>query len=232
MNTGVRRHFNEELDEVQANLMAMAGLAEDMVARAFDAIQLRDRGALAVLRDMDRQVDDLELTLDEQVMELLALQQPMARDLRFLLSTLKISNDLERVGDHAVNLARAARKMAKYPLLQDMPELEEMAAITRSMLRDALSAFTNRDVSLALEVCARDDEVDNLRRSLFRILVTRMSEDPRAISPALEALRASQNLERIADLSTNVSEEVVFLTTGETIKHGASLPDHEGSEDG
>jgi phosphate transport system protein len=172
-------------------------------------------------------VDALEVALDEHILELMALQQPMASDLRFLFTALKISNDLERVGDHAVNLGRAAKKMAKRPPMEDLTELSEMASITREMLRDALSAFVRRDVDSAVAVCARDDAVDDLRKSLFRILVTHMFEDPKTITPSLDALRAAQNLERIADLATNVSEEVVFLVTGASIKHGGTLPDHD-----
>jgi phosphate transport system protein len=227
MNAGARRHFNEELQEVQEQLMRMAGLAEEMVEVATTALAERNREALSILKETDARVDALEVTLDEHILELMALQQPMASDLRFLFTALKISNDLERVGDHAVNLGRAARKMAKRPPIADLTELGEMASITREMLRDALSAFVSRDVDTAVAVCARDDAVDDLRKSLFRILVTHMFEDPKTITPALDALRAAQNLERIADLATNVSEEVVFLVTGESIKHGGTLPDHD-----
>ena len=227
MTGETRKHFNDELQEVQEQLLAMAGIAEDMVERAATALVERDREAVDGLKKRDAKVDELELTLDEHILGLLALQQPMASDLRFLFSALKISNDLERVGDHAVNLGRAAKKMAKRPPIVDLTELDEMASIAREMLRDALSAFVNRDVDLAVRVCARDDTVDDLRKSLFRILVTHMFEDPKTITPALDALRAAQNLERIADLATNISEEVVFLVTGASIKHGGTLPDHE-----
>lgn len=227
MSSESRRHFKDELQEVQEQLMEMAGITEEMVGLAVDALLTRDREALAVLKERDVRVDRLEVALDEHILELLALQQPMASDLRFLFSALKISNDLERVGDHAVNLGRAARKMAKSPPIADLTELSEMASITREMLRNALSAFVRRDVDTAVAVCARDDAVDDLRKTLFRILVTHMFEDPKTITPSLDALRAAQNLERIADLATNVSEEVVFLVTGESIKHGGTLPDHE-----
>jgi len=225
--TEIRRHFQEGLEQVQEDLMQMAGLTEEMFRKASTALLERDRDAVSGLKQQDGEVDQLEVALDEQIMELMALQQPMAKDLRFLITALKISNDLERVGDHAVNLGRAAKKMAKHPPIADLVELREMVTISQGMLRDALSAFTSRDADLAMEVCARDDQVDSLRKSLFRILVTHMFENPATITPALEALRASQNIERIADLSTNLCEDIVFLVTGESIKHGGTLPDHE-----
>jgi phosphate transport system protein len=132
-----------------------------------------------------------------------------------------VANDLERVGDHAVSMAKAAKRMVKANPLPEMRELSEMVALTRQMLSEALASFVTRDPVLARTVCATDDKVDDLRRSLFRILVTHMLEDPTLIGGALELLLVSQNLERIADLSTNIAEDVVFLVEGRTIKHGA-----------
>jgi phosphate transport system protein len=154
-------------------------------------------------------------------MELLALHQPMAGDLRRIISTNKAANDLERVGDHAVNMAKAARRLADTHPLPELRELREMVEITREMLADSLAAYVSRNAGMAREVCATDDKVDNLRRSLFRILFTHMLEDPKRIGGALELLLVSQNLERVADLCTNIAEDVVFLVEGRTIKHGA-----------
>jgi phosphate transport system protein len=161
-------------------------------------------------------------------MELLALQQPMARDLRQVVATLKVANDLERVGDHAVNIAKAVRRLSEAPAFPAIPEVLEMAEISRGMLGDALAAFVSRNPVNARAVCKRDEKVDNLRRGLFRILLTHMLEEPRRITPALELLLISQNLERIADLSTNIAEDVVFLVEGQTIKH---QPDSHSAED-
>ena len=217
----VRRHFHAELDELQERLLEMAGLVEEGVAQACRAVLARDPGAAERIQLGDDRVDELEIEIDERAVELLALQQPMAKDLRQIMSTLKVSNDLERVGDHAVNIARAARRMSQMAPLPEMPEVEEMIEIVRGMLSDALAAFIGRNPGTALMVCQRDDRVDNLKRSLFRIMVTHMLEDPRSISPALELLLVSQNLERIADLSTNVAEDTVFMVEGRNIKHHA-----------
>jgi phosphate transport system protein len=216
-----RRHFHDELDILQKRLMEMAGIVEKLVARAIRAVLERDGKAAASIVADDNRVDELEVEIDERVMELLALHQPMASDLRQIISTNKAANDLERVGDHAVNIAKAARRLMDTSPLPELRELPEMAQITQEMLSDTLAAFVSRNAGTARMVCLTDDKVDALRRSLFRILVTHMLEDPKRIGGALELLLISQNLERIADLSTNIAEDVVFLVEGRTIKHGA-----------
>lgn len=216
-----RRHFHDELDVLQKRLMEMAGIVEHLVARAVEAVLQRNGSAAAAIVADDSRVDELEVEVDERVMELLALHQPMASDLRQVIATNKVANDLERVGDHAVNIAKAARRLMDTSPLPELRELPEMAQITREMLADALAAYVSRNAGTARMVCITDDKVDSLRRSLFRILVTHMLEDPKRIGGALELLLISQNLERIADLSTNIAEDVVFLVEGRTIKHGA-----------
>jgi len=228
-----RRHFHDELDTLQERLMEMAGIVERLVARAAHAVLDRDPGAAEAVIAEDARVDDLEIEIDARVMELLALHQPMAGDLRRIISANKAGNDLERVGDHAVNMAKAARRLADTHPLPELRELREMVEITREMLSDALAAYVSRDGGMARVVCATDDKVDNLRRSLFRILFTHMLEDPKRIGGALELLLVSQNLERVADLSTNIAEDVVFLVEGRTIKHGAEgqrIADSEAGE--
>jgi len=215
------RHFHDELDTLQKRLLEMAGIVERLVGRATQAVLERDPSAAADIIEADARVDDLEVEIDARVLELLALHQPMAGDLRQIIASNKTANDLERVGDHAVNIAKAARRLADTHPLPDLRELHEMVQITREMLADALAAYVSRNSGTARMVCATDDKVDDLRRSLFRILVTHMLEDPRRIGGALELLLVSQNLERVADLCTNVAEDVVFLVEGRTIKHGA-----------
>jgi phosphate transport system protein len=218
-----RRHFHDELDALQGRLLEMAGLVEEIVGVATEAVLRRDAEVADRVIEADDRVDEIEIEIDERALELLALQQPMAKDLRQIMSTLKVSNDLERVGDHGVNIAKASKRLSAMSALPEIPEVEEMVQIARGMLSDALAAFVSRNSGTARMVCQRDDKVDNLRRSLFRILVTHMLEDPRRISPALELLLVSQNVERIADLSTNISEDVVFLVEGRTIKHNAEV---------
>lgn len=221
MEQKTRRHFHDELDTLQKRLLEMAGIVERIVARACQAVLKRDPSAAeAIMREDDR-VDELEVEIDARVLELLALHQPMASDLRRIIATNKTANDLERIGDHAVNMAKAARRLSETHPLPDLRELREMMAITQEMLADALASYVSRNSGTARLVCITDDKVDDLRRSLFRILVTHMLEDPKRIGGALELLLVSQNVERIADLSTNVAEDVVFLVEGRTIKHGA-----------
>lgn len=214
-----RRQLQDDLDQLQHTLVEMAGRVEEIVQISTSAVLDRDPEAADVIERADDVVDDLEITLDERVTEVLALQSPMARDLRQIMTTLKVANDLERIGDHGVNISRAARRLSSMDALPEVPEVEEMVEHTRGMLADALASFVSRNPGTARMVCARDDKVDNLRSSLFRILVTHMLEDPRRISPALELLLISQNLERVADLCTNVAEEVVYLVEGRSIRH-------------
>jgi phosphate transport system protein len=218
-----RRRFHEELDTLQERLLEMASLVEHLITRAATAALERDGSAADEIVSADDRVDDLEMEIDERVIELLALQQPMASDLRQIVTTNKISNDLERMGDHAVNISKAARRMSEAPALPQIRELAEMAEITRGMVADSLAAYVSRSPGTARVVCATDDKVDDLRRSMYRILVTHMLEDPKRLSGALELLLVSQNLERIADLATNIAEDVVFLVEGRTIKHGSDL---------
>lgn len=222
-----RRHFHDQLDTLQDRLLEMAGLAEDLVHRAVKAVLERDASQTESIREDDAKIDALEIEIDERTIELLALQQPMARDLRQIFTTLKISNDLERVGDHATNIASAANQLSGMSAIPEVRELEEIAHVTMGMLSDSLAAYVARNTGTARVVCETDDRVDELRDSMFRILVSHMLEEPRRISPALEILRVAQNLERIADLSTNISEDVVFLVEGKTIKHHADKADSE-----
>ncbi len=228
-----QRHFHGELDRLQERLMTMAHKAEAMVESAVAAVEGKDRSVAKRMRERDEEVDTLEIEIDEHVTELLALHQPMASDLRQVISALKVANDLERVGDHAVNVARAAKRLAKAPALPDLIEVGEMALIARRMLADSLNSYVSRDTELALHVCETDDKVDALRHSLYRILLTHMLEDPSMISGALELLRISQSIERIADLATNIAEDVVYMVEGQSVKHGrvGTPPDHDLERD-
>ena len=218
-----RRRFHDELDILQERLLEMAGIVERLIREAADAVLQRDPSVADPARTADVRVDELEIEIDERVVELLALQQPMASDLRRIVMTNKISNDLERMGDHAVNMAKAAQRLSKTPPLPEIRELQDMADIACEMVSDALAAYVSRNAGTARMVCITDDKVDDLRDSMYRILVTHMLEDPKRLSGALELLLVSQNLERIADLATNISEDVVFLVEGRTIKHGVEV---------
>ena len=214
-------HFRADMETLKSRLVEMAGLAEEQVRAAVESLLERDEEKARQVVEGDRAVNDLEMEIDDRVIQLLALQQPMARDLRFILMAMKISNDLERVGDHAVNIAEEVIYLLELPRVVVPPEIEEMVRITSGMLTDSLGSFVRQDSALAREVVMRDDKVDALHQSMFRILITHMMENPRNIGPGMDMLLISRNLERIADLATNVAEDLVYLVEGRVIKHHA-----------
>lgn len=214
------RHFHDQLATLKQRLLEMSARSEELVDLAVDALLTRDKDKADTVIQGDREVDLLEIEVESLAVELLALQQPMARDLRFIISAIKVSSDLERVGDHAVNIAQSAlRLLALRSSIVPDPEIEDMARRARRMLSDALDAFIRADGALGREVCKADDHVDALHDSLFRILLTHMMADARTINPALELLLVSRNLERVADLATNIGEDAVYLAEGKQIKH-------------
>jgi phosphate transport system protein len=214
------RHFHEQLDELRRKLLEMSGHAEQLVDQSITSLLDRDRALAESVIAGDKVLNSLEIEIEQLSISLLALQQPMARDLRSIVGTIKVSGDLERVGDHAVNIAESALRLAdEGGAITPSPELEDMARRARSMLRDALQAFTKSDGALGREVCKADDAVDALHNSVFRILLTHMMEDARTITPSLELFLVSRNLERVADLATNIGEDAVYLAEGKQIKH-------------
>ncbi|MGH7547706.1 MAG: phosphate signaling complex protein PhoU [Gemmatimonadales bacterium] len=219
--SAAHRHFHDELAELKAKLLTMSGEAQAALDLAVEAVLKRDAEQAARVIAGDRALDGLELEIEEMVLRLLATQQPMARDLRLLMAATKIANDLERVGDHAVNIAQSTERLVAHRPITPEPELVEMARQARAMLAGALDAFVRGDPKLGREICRRDDSVDALHRSVFRIVLTHMAEDPRMISAGMELFLVSRNLERVADLATNIAEDVVFLVEGKTIKHHA-----------
>jgi phosphate transport system protein len=221
MSVDVHRHFHDELSHVKVRLLTMSGEAEAALGLAVEALLERDEEKARRVIAGDRVIDSMEVEIEEQCINLLALQQPMARDLRMLTSALKIANDLERVGDHAVNIAQSAERLTQSRPIAPEPEIIEMARLAREMLSDALEAFIRGDAAAGREVCLRDDKVDALHRSVFRILLTHMMEDPHMIGAGMELFLVSRNLERVADLATNIGEDVVFLVEGKSIKHHA-----------
>ncbi len=220
MTATPHRHFDDALAQLKDRLLQMSARAQDALDRSVRAVLARDTAAADLVLDEDSDIDSLEIEIEETVTNLLALHQPMARDLRLLLAALKISNDLERVGDHAVNISISAKRMTEGRMIAPEPELVEMGRLAREMLAAAIDAFVRGDADAARAVCRQDDQVDALHRSMFRILITHMAEDAHTIGAAMELFLVSRNLERVADLATNVGEDVVFLVEGKTIKHG------------
>ncbi len=221
MSNEPKRHFHDELADIRERLVTMSGAAEAALGVAVEALLGHDEAKAESVLKRDAEIDRREVDIEERCIAMLALHQPMARDLRTITAAMRIANDLERVGDHAVNIAQSAVRIAGARPITPEAEIAEMARLTRSMLSDAMDAFSKGDATLAREICRRDDQVDALNRSVFRILLTHMMENPQNIGPGMELFLVSRNLERVADLATNVAEGVVFLVEGKSIKHHA-----------
>lgn len=215
-------HFDAKLTALQNLLLEMAGRSEEMVRLAVNGVVHRDPARAGEVRAAEDRIDQLELQIDERVMELLALQRPMAGDLRFVFVVLKACRDIERIGDHAVNIAGAGERAAVHPPLPEILEIAEIGDLVRRMLGRALGALVNRDADTARAVIAEDKVVDALRYSTFDIIMSYMSHQARYIPAGMNMILAVQNLERIGDLATNIAEEVVFLVEGHSIKHTRS----------
>lgn len=224
----MERHFHEQLKKLNDTLLTMAVAVETSIAKAIDALVDRDNKLADEVISADNKINQLEILIDEQCLKLLATQQPMAVDLRFITSAMKINNDLERMGDHAVNIAELAKVLNEQERLKPLIDIPRMAQISQGMVKDSLESFINGNVEKARAVCIRDDNVDQLNDQLFRELLTYMLSDNRNIVRALDLILVSRNLERIADLSTNIAEEVIFIYQARSIKHHA---DTKGFDD-
>jgi phosphate transport system protein len=216
-----RHHFETELQALRNQLLTMGGLVEERVHRAVHAlIHRREEEAERVIAT-DREINDLQMDIDNRCLKLLATQTPLAVDLRLITSAMKINADLERVGDQAVNIAESVLVLIPQPPLKPLIDIPRMAAIAEKMIRDALDAFVRKDAELARDVLRRDDEVDELKDQVFRELLTYMMADPGTIQRALSLILISRNLERIADHATNIAEDVIFITEAKDVRHHA-----------
>jgi len=211
------RAFDEELSRLTGALVEMGGLAERQVADAVRALAERDVELAAKVIETDRRIDELEESIDQEAIKLLALRQPMAIDLRMIAMALKITNDLERMSDYAVSIAKRSQRLSEHPELRPIQQLPRIGQSCLSMVKDVLDAYVERDADKATAVWHRDSEVDELYTSLFRELVTYMLEDPRTISLCIDLLFIAKNLERIADHATNIAEKIVFIIHGTQI---------------
>ena len=215
----MERRFDEELQQLKERLLAMAGMAEQMIGKAVKALVERQASiAQDVMRD-DVAINQLEVEIEETCLGLLARYQPEARDLRFVAMVFKIVNDLERVGDQAVNISERTLDLLKEPLLKPLIDIPKMAVLGQQMLKDALDAFVNQDAELARAVCRRDDEVDRLNDQIYEELLVYMTQDTKTITRAVDLVLIGRHLERVADHATNIAEDVYYLVRGTTIKH-------------
>ena len=215
----MQRHFHEELEALKQTLLAMGGLVEDQIRRAMRALLERDDVIAQEVIDRDRQVNTYDVEVDEQCVNLLALHQPAAGDLRFITTAMKIVTDLERIGDQAVNIAQRALELNREPQLKPYIDLPRMADKAQRMVKESLDAFVARDTALARQVCGEDAEVDALKEQIFRELLTFMMEDPRTVSRAIRVILISRFMERVADHATNIAEMVIYLVEGKMVRH-------------
>lgn len=215
----MERHFDEELNKLNSELLKLASLVEEAIRKSIKSLVDRDSDLAQKVIGSDDEINMLEIDIDELCLRLLALYQPAAVDLRFITSAMKINNDLERMGDLAVNIAERTLDLLKQPLLKPLIDIPRMAELAQKMVRDVLSAFVTKDAELAQEVCRRDDEVDNLNDQVFRELLTYMMQDSKNITRAVDLMLIGRHLERIADHATNIGEDVVYFVKGKTIKH-------------
>ncbi|HLQ67293.1 MAG TPA: phosphate signaling complex protein PhoU [Candidatus Limnocylindrales bacterium] len=217
----MERHFHQDLVSLQDRLGEMAGRVETALTKAMESLKRRDTSLAREVLDEDMAIDRIELDIERQCLDFLGLQQPVARDLRFIVAAIRVSNYLERIGDHAVNIAQSALKVAGLSQTDRLEDVASMAERTITMLRDSVSSWLHHDVPLARRVCERDVEIDTLKAQIFAKFSSLMVHDPKAIPRALELVLASRNLERVADLATNIAEEAIFVTEARVIKHHA-----------
>ncbi|RLG62938.1 phosphate transport system regulatory protein PhoU [archaeon] len=212
--------ITEKLHELSKKVIEQASTVEKMIKDSIDSLINRDREkAIKVIEIYEPRVNDMEIEIDEMVTNLIALYQPEAKHLRTILMILKMNNDLERIGDLAVNIAESSLFLMEKPPVKPLIDLPRMAEETMLMLRNSISAFINEDTELAIKVCKHDDIVDALRDQIYRELITYMMSDPSTIERALHLMRISRNLERIADLATNICEDAIYTAEGKVIKH-------------
>jgi phosphate transport system protein len=216
-----RIRFHQELDELKHRILAMAGMAEGAIDMAVQAYSQRDASLCQRVLNNEMAINRAEREVDEFAIDLLAMQQPMAIDLRFILAVIKINADLERVGDQAVNIAQRVMNMIELPPSELPVDIPAMAARVRTMIRDALRAFIEGDPDLARRVLEADDEIDRLNHEAFSALSSYMQSQPNGAVQALDALSIARNLERVADHATNIAEDVIFWIRGADVRHGA-----------
>jgi len=217
--------FDEELQHLKAKLLKMGSLVEDGIKNSIQALVERDNALAQKVIDNDRLVNTLDVEIDEESIRLIALRQPKATDLRFITMAMKITTDLERMGDFAVNISERAIELNEEPVLKPYIDIPKMQVIAQGMIRDALNAFVKRDKQLAMDVIMRDDEVDDLRHEVLKELAFFMAQDPTTVSRAMKVSFVAGYLERFADHATNIAEMVIYLVDGKIIRHMAPPTD-------
>ncbi len=217
--TGMAKHLQRDLDQLAKDLLTMGALVEEATNKALNALVRRNKTLAHEVIQGDPAINDQENLVEENALKILALHQPVAADLRFLITALKVNNDLERIGDHAVSIAERAEKLADLESIKVPTDFSRMVEVVEQMVRDSLNALVERDADLARQVCDMDDEADRIHRLMYAEMQEVMRANPAHIEPAINTISATRHLERIADLSTNIAEDVVFMVEGEILRH-------------
>jgi len=212
-------HFQEELQQLKTRLLEMGGLAEDRLRLAVSGLVDRDPAVVERVLGGDTAINQLHIEIDDRVLKLLALHQPVAADLRFIITVLKVNNDLERIGDHAVSIAERAVVLSGLEAVPRPEDFDTLVSTVQRMMKDSLTALIERDADLARAVCEMDDEVDRVHRLMYSAMQTVMRNDIALIESAVNTISATRHLERIGDLATNIAEDVVFMVEGEILRH-------------
>lgn len=218
------KKYGEDLKKLREDILYMGGLVEDQIQKAVSSLVERDSRLAETIIERDHEVNRLDVEIDDLCIQLLALHQPAARDLRFITTALKITTDLERIGDMAVNICERALELNEEPQLKPYIDIPRMARTSERMIRESLDAFVREDTSLALKVCSEDQELDDLNSQIFRETISFMIEDPHTINRAMKIASISKYLERIGDHATNIAEMVVFMVKGKSIRHMKTIP--------
>jgi len=211
--------LTEETSKLKKMLFEMASSVEEMIAKSIKALEENNMILAEDVIKSDEKVNEMEIEIDNQCIRILALHHPEAEDLRTVTMIMKINNDLERIGDHAVNIAEMALYLADKPPVKPLIDIPKMAEKAIEMLQESLDSFVNKDAELAVEVCKKDDEVDALEPQIVRELVTYMISDPQTIDRALTLILIARGLERVADLATNIAEDAYYMASGKILKH-------------
>ena len=218
------KRYGEDLTKLRDAVLQMGGLVEDQIQRSVSSLVDRDSSLAEKTIERDHEVNRLDVEVDELCIRLLALHQPAAKDLRLITTALKITTDLERIGDMAVNICERAIELNMEPQLKPYIDIPRMAKISQRKLRESLDAFVREDTDLALKVCKDDEEIDDLNRQVFRETISFMIEDPHTITRAMKITFVSKYLERIADHTTNIAEMAIFMVKGKSIRHLKDIP--------
>ncbi|HED05320.1 MAG TPA: phosphate signaling complex protein PhoU [Ignavibacteria bacterium] len=221
------RQFENELEELKTNILKMASLVDEQVENSFNDMENAEIRMHDIVKAQDKEVDAYDNLIMAQCENFLALYQPVATDLRFILTAIRIDSQLERCGDIAVNIVQRVKKTEKFRHLLSETKLFEMGKTVRTMVKDAITAFINNDTKLAKEVMLRDDEVDKYNKNVFKELISKMQNDPSVIKPCAHLIVLTRHMERLADHATNIAEDVIFLVDAEIVSHQKKLKDYK-----